>query len=217
MFNLKDNSAIKNNKAKNIPEPTIRRFPLYLNTILDFKQEGRTYISCTDIGNRLSLTAIQVRKDIEHTSIAGKPKVGYDIDALTNTIRDFLGWNDLNEAFLIGVGHLGSALLGYQGFENYGFRITKAFDNDKSKIGKNFFGKEIFDIEKLPDMIMKDKIKICVLTVPAEFAQQIVDKVKGFGIKAIWNFSPVHLDVPDNIIVENENLAASLCVLTSKL
>jgi redox-sensing transcriptional repressor len=216
-YMLKSNKNESKTPPIMAPKPTIRRLPLYINVIRQMKEEGKESVSCTDIGEKLSLTPIQVRKDIEFTGIRGKPKIGYPIDSLVRTIENFLGWNRTDEALLVGVGHLGMALLGYQGFTAYGLKIVKAFDTDPAKIGNQFFGKEVLDITKLPEVIKKKKIKICILSVPGVVAQEIVDVVVKAGIRGIWNFAPTHLVVPEGVILLNENLAASLSVLTSQL
>lgn len=199
------------------PRPTIRRLPSYVNVIRKMKERGEKYVSCTDIGEELSLTAIQVRKDIEFTGIRGKPKVGYSIDSLIRTIENFLGWNRMDEAILVGSGNLGTALLGYDGFSAYGLKIVKAFDSDPLRIGNQYFEKEVLDVATIKEYIKENQIKICIITVPASVAQKIVDEVVKAGIRGIWNFAPTHLVVPDGIILQNENLAASLSVLTSQL
>ena len=132
-------------------------------------------------------------------------------------IEDFLGWNNTNDAYLVGVGNLGSALLGYLGFKEYGIHIIAAFDSDETKAGTEIHGKKVFHVGKLPEMIRRMGIKIGILTVPAHCAQELTDLLVEAGIHAIWNFSPVKIMVPQGIIVQHENLASSLVVLSKKL
>lgn len=203
---------------KPIPEPTLRRLPVYyqyLKKIHDNKQ--LEHISCTKIGNDLNILPIQVRKDLAITDVVGKPKLGYSVEDLMGTIEDFLGWNNTTEAYLVGAGNLGAALLGYQGFKEYGLDIIAAFDADESKVGKEIRGKKIIHVSKLPEMILRMGIKIGILTVPAYCAQELTDNMVSAGIHAIWNFSPVKVIVPPNVIVQHENLASSLVVLSKKL
>jgi redox-sensing transcriptional repressor len=204
--------------TKAIPEPTLRRLPIYYQYLKKIQTENKSdYISCTQIGNELNMLPIQVRKDLEITEASGKPKLGYEVKELLNNIEEFLGWNNTTEAYLVGVGNLGSALLGYQGFKDYGLNIIAAFDTDESKSGKEILGRMVFPVSKLPDMIRRMGIKIGILTVPANCAQSLANTMVEAGIHAIWNFSPVKIMTPQDVIVQHENLASSLVVLSKKL
>jgi redox-sensing transcriptional repressor len=203
---------------KAIPEPTLRRLPIYYQYLKKIQSIKKSeYISCTQIGNELNILPIQVRKDLEITEASGKPKLGYGVKELLCTIEDFLGWNNSNDAYLVGAGNLGSALLGYLGFKEYGINIIAAFDSDETKAGTEIHGKKVFHVGKLPEMIRRMGIKIGILTVPAHCAQELTDLLVEAGIHAIWNFSPVKVMVPQGIIVQHENLASSLVVLSKKL
>jgi redox-sensing transcriptional repressor len=160
---------------------------------------------------------IQVRKDLAITNAVGRPKLGYSVSELVDMIEDFLGWHNTTEAYLVGAGNLGAALLGYQGFREYGLDIIAAFDADESKVGTEIRGKKVIHVEKLPEMIRRMGIKIGILTVPAFCAQELADNMVSAGIHAIWNFSPVKVMAPPEIIVQHENLASSLVVLSKKL
>lgn len=204
--------------TKAIPEPTLRRLPIYYQYLKKVQTEKKSeYISCTQIGNELNILPIQVRKDLEVTEALGRPKLGYGVKELLCNIEDFLGWNNTTDAYLVGVGNLGSALLGYQGFKEYGLNIIAAFDEDETKAGTEIRGKVIFHVGKLSEMIKRMGIKIGVLTVPAHCAQELTDLMVEAGIHAIWNFSPVKIMVPQSIVVQHENLASSLVVLSKKL
>ncbi len=203
---------------KPIPEPTLRRLPIYYQYLKKVHQEGKTdFISATQIGNDLNILPIQVRKDLEATDVTGKPKLGYGITDLMHTIEEFLGWNNTADAFLVGAGNLGAALLGYSGFREYGLNIIAAFDVDEAKIESKIGGKMVFPLSKLPDMIGRMSIKIGIIATPAAHAQEVADIMVKAGIRAIWNFSHTKLSVPPNIIVQHENLASSLVVLSKKL
>ncbi|MDD3978250.1 MAG: redox-sensing transcriptional repressor Rex [Methanomicrobium sp.] len=211
-----------NEKAKStiraIPEPTLRRLPLYHQYLKKVMSANKSpHISCTQIGNELSILPIQVRKDLQIAEASGKPKLGYDVKELLNIIEDFLGWNNTTDAYIAGVGNLGSALLGYQGFKDYGLNIIAAFDIDKTKTGTEMYGKMVFHINKMPEMIRRMGIKIGIITVPATCAQELTDLMVDAGILAIWNFSPLKINVPAGIVVQHENLASSLVVLSKKL
>jgi redox-sensing transcriptional repressor len=208
----------QNQSPRAIPEPTLRRLPIYHQYLKRMHiEKNLEYISSNQIGNALHILPIQVRKDLEITEAMGKPKLGYDIVELIGAIETFLGWNNTTDGYLVGAGHLGAALLGYPGFKEYGLNIVAAFDSDKSKIGTEIKGGRAADAEKLPNMIRRMGIKIGILTVPGSVAQEISDVMVRAGIKAIWNFSPVKIKVPQDIIVQHENLASSLVVLSKKL
>jgi redox-sensing transcriptional repressor len=201
-----------------IPEPTLRRLPIYYQYLKKLKAgQDAEYVSSTQIGSDLHILPIQVRKDLEITEAVGRPKVGYGISELMKNIEAFLGWDNTTDGYLIGVGHLGSALLGYQGFREYGLNLVAAFDNDESKVGAEVHGTKVLHVDKLPNMIKRMGIKIGVLTVPGQAAQELADIMVKSGICAIWNFSPVKITVPAGVIVQHENLASSLVVLSKKL
>lgn len=203
---------------KPIPEPTLRRLPIYYQYLKKLHGEtGAEYISATQIGSDLNVIPIQVRKDLEVTDVVGKPKLGYEVVGLMRTIEDFLGWNNTTDAFLVGAGNLGAALLGYNGFREYGLNIIAAFDSDEKKIGSEVDGKMIFHIKKLPDMIRRMSIKIGIITTPPASAQELANVMAEAGIRAIWNFSHTKISVPPGAIVQHENLASSLVVLSKKL
>lgn len=202
---------------KAVPEPTLRRLPKYINLLNKLKRENVEFISSNLISEELGLDSIQVRKDLSLTGIVGKPKLGFNLDELLSSLHHTLNWDNINDAFLVGAGSLGSALLGYPTFRNYGLNIIAAFDSDLEKLGSQLNGIEILPVEKLTGMIERMHVNIGIITVPADEAQTIADMMAEGGIHAIWNFAPVHLKVPKEIIVENVQLAQSLGVLTHKL
>lgn len=198
-------------------EPTLRRLPIYLQYLKKFENRDINFISCSQIANELELNPIQVRKDIESTGVTGKPKVGYDMKELISNIEKFLCCHIKNEAVLVGAGHLGYALLGYHGFKEFGLDIVAAFDVSPDKVGKFINTKSVFNINKLEEIIKRMNIEIGILTVPSQYAQEIADRMVNAGIKAIWNFAPVKITVKDDVIVQHENLASSLAVLSKKI
>ncbi len=201
----------------NIPDPTVKRLARYLHLLLHLKANGLEIVSSTMIANELSLDPTKVRKDIQFTNIVGKPKTGFQIEELINSIETTLNWNSTNLAYLIGAGSLGKAILGYKNFDRCGLKFLDAFDVDKLKVGRKFFNIEVHHISKLPKLSEDLHNLIAVLTVPAEVAQKVTDIIVDSGIKAIWNFAPKHLKVPEDVIVENILLSQSLAVLTSKM
>ena len=202
---------------KAIPEPTMRRLPLYQSYLKLQFDAGVKLVSCTQIAENFKLTPIQVRKDLAFTGIVGKPKVGYEVGGLLKSVEECLGWNNSTEAFLIGAGSLGEALLKYRGFDKYGLDIVAAFDIDSQKIGREIGGKKIFDFSKFSNLAARMQIKIGILAVPETEAQRIADLMIKSGIRAIWNFAPIRVAVPESVIIQNENLSASFVVLSKKL
>lgn len=175
-----------------------------------------THISATALANALGMGEVQVRKDLAMVSDGGRPKIGYLREALIDDIEQFLGYDNTTDAVLIGAGKLGQALMGYMGFEEYGLNILAAFDRNP-KMEKTDEGKPVYDIAKLEHFCRSHKVLMGIITVPSESAQAVCDQLIACGIKAIWNFAPLHLDVPDNILVQNENMATSLAVLSVHL
>lgn len=193
--------------------PSIRRLPSYLHIIRQAKNDGNEYISGTVIAQELHLEPIQVRKDLAITGIVGKPKKGYPIVALMAAIEHFLGWDEMQQAVLIGAGNLGTALTGYPEFQYHGLNICAAFDQDATKIGKTIHGVPILSLETLPHQIQNLHAKIAILTVPSESAQVITDKLVSAGITAIWNFTNVKLKVPSTVLVQKEDLTSGYAIL----
>lgn len=210
---MNENELLKSS----VPLPSVRRLPLYLTVLEEFEREGKEWISTTDFSEVLYLKPIQVRKDLAHTGIIGKPKKGFKVDELIATINRFLGWNNLTDAFLVGAGALGSALLGYTGFKHHGLNIVAAFDSSPKVIGKNIHGKKILPLEDIADLARKMHVKLGIITVPSVSAQEVAEKLVEAGVCGIWNFSPVKLHLPEDIFVQREDLSSGLAVLSVKL
>ena len=207
----------KQSSTKGIPEPTIRRMPKYHDYVKRKKAEGEVHLSAPRIAHRLRLDPTQVTKDLAYTNITGKPRVGYNVDDLLTAIEDFLGFNHLDHAFLVGAGSLGTALVGYPGFDEYGVKIVAAFDKDPSKVGTDIRGVPVMHIDKFRDLAERMHVSFGIITTPAEYAQQIADLMISWGIKAIWNFSPINIIVPEHIIIQNTSIYANLAVIMNKL
>ncbi len=200
-----------------IPQPSLRRLPQYHHYLANLAAKGISQVSCSVIGRDLNLVPVQVRKDLQYTGIVGRPKTGYSVSELVQAIETFLGWNNVNEAFLVGVGNLGTALLGHERFSKFGLRIVAAFDTDPAKIGQWIHEKAVLPLDKLGDLAPRMSIHLGIITTPAEVAQEIADAMVKGGIQAIWNFAPVKLKVPECIIVHNEDLYSTLASLSWKL
>ena len=203
-------------ERKEISKSVLKRLPGYLSYLKSLPEGSATYISATALANALGMGEVQVRKDLAMVSDGGRPKVGYLRAGLIEDISQFLGYDNTTDAILIGAGKLGQALLGYIGFEAYGLNILAAFDAAPTADSTEE-GKPIYHVAELESFCRSHNVLMGIITVPAEHAQQVCDKLIAAGIKAIWNFAPTHLDVPENILVQNENMATSLAVLSMHL
>ena len=191
----------------------IERLPKYLRILKKLKDENIKNVSSTTIANELRLNPIQVRKDLSYVSKTdGKPNIGFVVVDLIKDIEDYLGLNKSKDIIVVGAGRLGQALMNYSGFEN-DVNIVMAFDIDENKCDN----KKIFSMSKIESLIAKKNIQIGIITVPKEEAQKICNLLVKNGIKVIWNFAPIHLNVPENIKIRNEDLSASLMMLLKEL
>ncbi len=200
-----------------IPLPSIRRFPSYLRILMQKKDAGERDISATLLAHELGLTAIQVRKDLASTGVEGRPKVGFSIEELIVSITHSLGWDNAAEALIIGAGNLGSALAAYNGFSAYGLSIAAIFDKDPGKIGKRIGHLTVLPVDTVNQYIKSHRVTIAVLAVPANQAQAAADMLVKCGIRGIWNFAPVNLRVPEDVVMQRTDLAASFAVLSVML
>ena len=203
-------------ERKEISKSVLKRLPGYLNYLKNIPDDASPYISATALANALGMGEVQVRKDLAMVSDGGRPKIGYLRESLVEDISQFLGYDNTTDAILIGAGKLGQALLGYGGFDAYGLNILAAFD--VAPIAeKTEEGKPIYPMEELEGFCRNNNVLMGIITVPGKYAQQVCDSLIRCGIKAVWNFAPVHLDVPANILVQNENMATSLALLSMHL
>ena len=201
-----------------ISRQALQRMPYYLQALRTARDSGAEIISAPTVAAQLGLNEVQVRKDFASVSnIAGKPKTGFQTRELIAAIESCLGYDNSNEAVLVGAGSLGRALLSYRGFEAYGLSIVAAFDVDPNLTGGEISGKQVLPMAKLPSICQSMNIHIGIITVPASQAQGVCDALVDSGVLAIWNFAPMHLNTPEGILVQNENMAASLAVLSKHL
>ena len=203
-------------QKKEVSKSVLKRLPGYLSYLKSIPEDASPYISATALANALGMGEVQVRKDLAMVSNGGRPKVGYLREGLIEDISQFLGYDNTTDAVLIGAGKLGQALLGYVGFDAYGLNILAAFDA-KPALDRTGEGKPIYSMDQLEGFCKSNKVLMGIITVPVQSAQAVCDRLIGCGIKAIWNFAPTHLEVPDNILVQNENMATSLAVLSMHL
>ncbi|MDP2173834.1 MAG: redox-sensing transcriptional repressor Rex [Candidatus Cloacimonadaceae bacterium] len=200
-----------------IPTSTLKRLPQYLEVLKQLRRAGLKEVSATKISVFADVHQTMVRKDLTFTGVENIPQKGYRIKELYSAIEALLNWNDTSTSFLVGVGHLGSALLGYQEFSQKGLSIVAAFDNNPVKIGGMVHGIPVYSAWDFSTMALKQNIRIGIITVPPEAAQLIADIMVHSGIKAIWNFTPHKIIVPPDIIVEYVDMFASLAVLSRRL
>ena len=204
-------------EADKVPEPTLRRLPWYLSNIKLMKEKGEQYVSSSQISKEINIDASQIAKDLSYVNISGRTRVGYNIDALIEVLESFLGFTNMHKAFLFGVGSLGAALLRDSGLHHFGLEIVAAFDVNPELVGKDLNGIPIFHSDDFEAKMKEYDVNIGVLTVPINIAQEITNKMVDGGIKAVWNFTPFRIRVPENIVVQNTSLYAHLAVMFNRL
>ena len=204
-------------EADKVPEPTLRRLPWYLSNIKLMKEKGEQYVSSIQISKEINIDASQIAKDLSYVNISGRTRVGYNIDALIEVLESFLGFTNMHKAFLFGVGSLGAALLRDSGLHHFGLEIVAAFDVNPELVGKDLNGIPIFHSDDFEAKMKEYDVNIGVLTVPINIAQEITNKMVDGGIKAVWNFTPFRIRVPENIVVQNTSLYAHLAVMFNRL
>ena len=203
-------------ERKEISKSVLKRLPGYLAYLKSIPAEASPYISATGLANALGMGEVQVRKDLAMVSSGGRPKIGYLRESLIEDISQFLGYDNTTSAVLIGAGKLGQALCGYTGFAEYGLNILAAFDVAPAA-PQTEEGTPIYSMDELQKFCKSHKVLMGIITVPVAHAQGVCDQLIQCGVKAIWNFAPTHLEVPANILVQNENMATSLAVLSMHL
>ena len=205
-----------NENEKEISVTTLRRLPVYLHYLKSIKNT-RKNISSVTVASVFGLNEVQVRKDLGAVSGSGRPKTGYDVQQLIGQIEQCLGYGSETKTILVGAGNLGKALLSYHGFTDFGLNIIAAFDASENVIGTLINGKPVLPLDDIEVVCQNKNIKLGIITTPVQFAQQTCDRLIACGIIAIWNFAPTILRVPDHILIENENLASSLAILSKHL
>ena len=189
-------------QQKSIPDIVVSRMPLYLRALQRMSQEGRKVTSSQELGERLGISAAQIRKDLSQFGEFGKQGTGYNIEYLAEQIKSILKVNRVWDVAVVGAGDIGSALANYLGFADRGFRVVMVFDNDPKKIGREAGPFTVKDISNLGQEISSAEIKIAMLAVPAQNAQEVADRLVDAGVKAILNYAPINLTVPDGVRVQ---------------
>jgi redox-sensing transcriptional repressor len=203
---------------KAVTTQALRRMPYYIQQLRSLKEENIDTVSAPKIAERLKLNEVQVRKDFAAVSSSrGKPKAGFSVTELLINMEEMLGYNNTDEAVLVGTGPLAQAILAHEGIQNYGLKIVTAFDFISEDTESEINGIKILPFEKISNLCRRMQIHIGIITVPGQQAQVICDQLVAGGVLAIWNFTPVHLTVPDYVFVQNENFAASLALLSKHI
>ncbi len=210
-------SVTNGNHERDLPAMTVQRIPLYLRCLLEAQGERLTVLNSKQLGERAGTNAAQVRKDLSHLGELGTRGIGYDVDDLVVHLMRRLGITESRFAAIIGAGRLGSAFLGYQGFVARGVQIVAAFDADPAKVGIEIEGLTVKSIDEFAQAVGNEGIELVLLTVPAVAAQRACDVVVAAGIKAILNFAPCTLSVPDDVTVRQADVAADLQILSFHL
>jgi redox-sensing transcriptional repressor len=202
---------------RKVAESTVRRLSLYLRFLEEFEGQGVETVSSGALASRGGTTSAQVRKDLSFFGSFGKRGLGYPVPELANRLREILGLKQRYQVGMIGAGKIGSALVQYRGFKQRGFDIVAIFDSDPAKIGKQWNGLTIQDIATLEAEFARRPLGMAVLVTPAEAAQPVTDRLVALGVKAVLNFAPVQLVVPDDVVVKTVNLALALETLSYAL
>jgi redox-sensing transcriptional repressor len=202
---------------RKIAESTVRRLSLYLRFLEDFEEQGMETVSSEALAARGGTTSAQVRKDLSFFGSFGKRGLGYGVAELVGKLREILGLGRTYRVAMIGAGKIGSALVQYRGFRQRGFEVIAIFDADASKVGRAWNGLTVRDARELEAELRRQSVDIAVIVTPADAAQAVADRVVALGVKAILNFAPVQLVVPDDVVVKTVNLALELETLSYAL
>lgn len=200
-----------------VPEPTLRRLPWYLAYAQLIHRSGEGHISSTQIAKNIAVDASIVAKDLSYVQITGKTRVGYDVSELIFVLEKFLGFSNSHKAFLFGVGSLGGALMHDDGLAQFGLEITAGFDVKHELAGTSINRIPIHHFDRFKELQKKTGVQIGILTVPIDKAQEVAEMMVLGGIKAIWNFTPYRIRIPENIVVQNTSIYAHLAVMFNRL
>ena len=200
-----------------MPEPTLRRLPWYLAYVRLLERRNIEYVSSTQISKEINVDASQIAKDLSFLNIKGKTRIGYEVSMLVKELTDFLGFKSRHKAFVIGAGSLGAALMQDSGLSQYGLNIVAGFDVDPNLIGSNVGGIPIYDMTELAQRQQEYGVTIAILSVPVEHAQEATNVIVSSGLKAIWNFTPFRIKVPDDIVIQNTSIYAHLALIYNRM
>ena len=200
-----------------IPEPALRRLPWYLAYVSLLRERGVEYVSSTGIARGINGDPSQIAKDLSFLDIKGKTRIGYEVSLLEHKLEEFLGFRKCHKAVMLGAGSLGTALMQDSGLTNYGLNIVAGFDVNPALIGTAVKGLPIYDVADLPAKVRELGVEIGLVAVPVEYAQDAADAIVGAGLKAIWNFTPYRIQVPDDVVITNTSIYAQLAVMYNRM
>lgn len=204
-------------ESKEISQAVIRRLPRYYRYLGDLLDQGVVRISSRELSVRMHVTASQIRQDLNHFGGFGQQGYGYNVQYLHDEIGKIIGLDRVYHVIIIGAGNLGQAIAGYHDFEKRGFRVSAMFDKNPEKVGLTVRGITVDSIDNLEAYLNHHKVDIAALTVPKSEAPGMALQLSQWGVRAIWNFAPVDLNVPENVIVENVHLSDTLMQLSYQL
>lgn len=200
-----------------LPEPTLRRLPWYLAYVSMLHANGVEYVSSTQISKELSVDASQIAKDLSFLNIKGKTRIGYEVVSLERELQDFLGFKEVHNAIIVGVGSLGAALIQDSGLSRYGLNIVAGFDINPDIVGTTLCQVPIYDISQLNEYRKKHNVEIGIVTVPVDRAQEVANIMIEAGIKALWNFTPFRIKVTNDVVIQNTSIYSHLAVIYNRL
>lgn len=198
---------------KKVSIAVVRRLPRYYRYLSDLLRVDITRISSKELSNRMGITASQIRQDLNCFGGFGQQGYGYNVESLYNEIGNILGVNNKFHTIIIGAGNMGQALANYPNFERRGFLMTGIFDINHKLVGKKIKNLEIMHLDMMEEFVKHNRVDIAIITVPSDNTPQIAERVARLGIKGLWNFSPMDLKLPYDIVIENVHLSDSLMVL----
>lgn len=200
-----------------LPEPTLRRLPWYLAFLSMLRMDNVEHVSTTRIAEELDVDPSRIAKDLSVLGIKGKTRIGYRVDELEAKLRDFLGFGRDHNAVMVGTGSLGAALIADSGLRRYGLNIVAGVDTNPALAGTAINGVRIYAPERLRELVAELDIRIGIVAVPVECAQAVTESICRAGIKAIWNFTPSRIRVPDGVVVTNTSIYSHLALIYNRL
>lgn len=200
-----------------IPEPTLRRLPWYLAYVTMLRSQGIEYVSSTRIAENLDVDSSQIAKDLSYLNIKGKTRIGYEVKELEDQLVRFLGFQNKHNAVVVGAGSLGAALMSDSGLENYGLNIVAGIDTDPAKTGTRIAGTPVFGLDSLNEIHRRMEVKVAIITVPFDSAQDAADACMDAGISGIWNFTPRRIRVREGVVIQNTSIYSNLAVMYNRL
>ena len=207
------------NEENNIilPEPTLRRLPWYLAYVGILRERKVEYVSSTQISRDLKVDASQISKDLSFLDIKGKTRIGYEVGLLEHKLEEFLGFKRQHRAVIVGAGSLGGALMQDSGLTRYGLEIVAGFDVDPALVGTVKHGLPVYDSAEIVERCREMNVGIGIVTVPVEHAQSVADRLVEGGVKALWNFTPIRISTPEDVVISNTSIYAHLAVMYNRM